>query len=96
MAQFDAFLLSHDDYRGGPIERSLVLRNFPAPKARPREAPSMQLCPAPSQARLRAFYASSLQRLWLGFACQVRFWRHHLQYQARTKHKRTVPEKAAE
>ena len=29
----------------------------------------------------RAFCASSLQRLWLGFACQVRFWRHHLQYQ---------------
>ena len=51
-------------YRGGPIERSLVMRKFPAPKARPREAPSVQLRPAPSQARppsfLRVFFAATL------------------------------------
>ena len=58
--------------RGGPIERSLVLRNFPAPQARPREAPSMQLRPAPSQARppgfLRVFFAATLAWLCLSGA----------------------------
>ena len=54
--------------RGGPIKRRLVLRKCPAPKARPREAPSMQLRPAPSQAwPPRPFCASSLQQLCLCF-----------------------------
>ena len=50
------------------IERSLVMRKFPAPNARLREAPSVQL-PAPSQARppsfLRVFFAATLAWLCL-------------------------------
>ena len=82
--------------RGGPIKRGLVLRKCPAPKARLREAPSMQLRPAPSQAWPSRLFARLLCNFVLAFARQVRFLRHRLQCQARTKYKQTVPGKAAE
>ena len=60
-----SLVLQRRPNRGGPIKRSLVLRKCPAPKARPREAPSMQLRPAPSQARPLFFVSSALVSLSL-------------------------------